>query len=50
MRVFCSSDESKQDDLRSQVGLQEDMLLLVLTSYLFVQGPCLWAWGIFFGP
>ena len=24
------------------------MLPLVLTSYLFVQGPCLWAWPNFF--
>ena len=26
------------------------MLLLVLTSYLFVQGPRLWAWHFFFCP
>ena len=26
------------------------MLLLVLTSYLFVQGPLLWAWHNFFCP
>ena len=26
------------------------MLLLILTSYLFVQGPRLWAWIIFFVP
>ena len=26
------------------------MLLLVLTSYLFVQGPRLWAWRNFFCP
>ena len=27
---------------------REDMLLLVLTSYLFVRDPRLWAWHIFF--
>ena len=40
----------EQDDLRSSVGLQEDVLLLVLTSYLFVRGPRLRAWHNFFCP